>query len=135
MVSPPDRLRLLPWAGPEGKPCYLAGDGTGYVSRLADNVESAQLDLAGEILQEAQRVLDSRQWTSGELHLLTIQLNEALTQVRQIAISRGARLPAPAYEDPAVGDDTHDQQEEASQRTQFGSGSPLRSRQWGATQT
>ncbi|MFF1476040.1 hypothetical protein ACFVYD_00330 [Streptomyces sp. NPDC058301] len=91
--------RLLPWAGPEGKPCYLAGDGTGYLSRLADNAESVQLGLAGEVVQEAQHILDGRRWTPGELHLLAVQLTEALANVHRIAVSRGARLPAPAYDD------------------------------------
>ncbi|MEH0630764.1 hypothetical protein [Streptomyces stelliscabiei] len=94
-----NQVRLLPWAGPEGKPCYLAGDGTGYLSRLADNMESTQLGLAGELVQEAQHTLDGRQWTPGELHLLAVQLTEALTSVHRIAVSRGARLPAPAYDD------------------------------------
>ncbi|WP_164992213.1 hypothetical protein [Streptomyces sp. L2] len=35
--------RLLPWAGEGGKPCYLIGDGAGYLSRVADGVESVQL--------------------------------------------------------------------------------------------
>ena len=35
-----ETARLLPWSGPEGKPCYLVSDGTGYVSRVADNIES-----------------------------------------------------------------------------------------------
>ncbi|MDO0935829.1 hypothetical protein QQY66_30625 [Streptomyces sp. DG2A-72] len=98
-MSHTNQIRLLPWAGPEGKPCYLAGDGTGYLSRLADKMESAQLGLAGEVVHEAQRVLDGRQWTPGELHLLTVKLAEALTNVHRIAVSRGARLPAPAYDD------------------------------------
>lgn len=36
----PESARLLPWAGPEGKPCYVLGGGTGHVSRVADDVES-----------------------------------------------------------------------------------------------
>ncbi|MDX3457259.1 hypothetical protein PV396_35780 [Streptomyces sp. ME02-8801-2C] len=100
-----NEIRLLPWAGPEGKPCYLAGDGTGYLSRLADNMESTQLGLAGELVQEAQHTLDGRQWTPGELHLLAVQLTEALTNVHRIAVSRGARLPAPAYDDLDTLDD------------------------------
>lgn len=44
-------VRLLPWAGPEGKPCYLTGDGSGgYLSRLADNMEAVQLGLAADLL-------------------------------------------------------------------------------------
>ncbi|MFD1661040.1 hypothetical protein ACFSL4_23250 [Streptomyces caeni] len=108
MVSPAGQLRLLPWTGPEGKPCYLAGEGTGYLSRLADDMESAQLTLAGELLREAHRVLDGRQWAAGELHLLTVQLTEALTDVRRIAISRGQRLPSPACESMDVVADPDD---------------------------
>ncbi|MHB9857914.1 hypothetical protein [Streptomyces sp. YIM S03343] len=115
-MSLTNQARLLPWAGPEGKPCYLAGDGTGHLSRLADNMESIQLGLAGELVQEAQMVLDGRQWTAGELHLLAVRLTEALANVHRIAVSRGARLPAPAYEDLDAldaSDDEHDQQDVA----------------------
>ncbi|KUO21888.1 hypothetical protein [Streptomyces dysideae] len=121
-MSLTNQTRLLPWAGPEGKPCYLAGDGTGYLSRLADNMESAQLGLAGELVQEAQRVLDGRQWTPGELHLLTVQLTEALTNVHRIAVSRGARLPAPAYDDIGALDkpDDEDDDQDAVQPVQRG---------------
>ncbi|MFE9168096.1 hypothetical protein ACFYNZ_00955 [Streptomyces kebangsaanensis] len=119
-MSPAGQVRLLPWAGPEGKPCYLVGEGTGYLSRLADNMESAQLGLAGELLQEARRVLDARQWTSGELHLLAVKLTEALTNVHRIAVSRGERLPTPAYEDLDAIDDPEDEddQQGAPQPTQ-----------------
>ncbi|WP_316959752.1 hypothetical protein [Streptomyces sp. TRM68367] len=98
--------------GPEGNPCYLAGDGVGYLSRLADNMEVTQLGLAGELLQEAQRVLDKRQWTPGELHLLTVQLTEALGNVHRIAVSRGARLPTPADDDLDTVDDPEDEEDE-----------------------
>ncbi|WP_329129935.1 hypothetical protein OG727_26360 [Streptomyces caniferus] len=87
-----DGARLLPWAGPEDKPCFLLGDGTGYVSRIADAMEAAQLGLAAELITEARRVLAGRTWTSGELHLLTVELTEALVEVHRVAESRGARL-------------------------------------------
>jgi hypothetical protein len=79
-------------------------------------MESAQLGLASELVQEAQRVLDGRQWTPGELHLLAVQLAEALTNAHRIAVSRGARLPTPAYEDLDAldtSDDEYDQQDAA----------------------
>ena len=39
---------LLPWSGPDGKPCYLnTDDKGGYMSRLADNMEAVQLGAAG----------------------------------------------------------------------------------------
>ncbi|WP_405890155.1 hypothetical protein OG427_15480 [Streptomyces sp. NBC_00133] len=94
-----EALRLLPWAGPEGKPCFLSGDGTGYISRVADNMEAAQLDAAAELLDEAKCVLAERAWTPGELHLLAVQLTESLGDVHRVAESRGARLPAPAYDE------------------------------------
>ncbi|GGU90488.1 hypothetical protein GCM10010211_66360 [Streptomyces albospinus] len=86
--------RLLPWASPEGKPCFLLpGDGTGYVSRLADRVETEQLGSAAVLVAEARKVLHGRAWTSGELHLLAVELTESLDTVHRVAESRGARLP------------------------------------------
>ncbi|WP_275464353.1 hypothetical protein [Streptomyces noursei] len=105
MTEPKRRLlhdgRLLPWSSMEGKPCYLLGsDGTGYVSRMADRVEAEQLDSAAELIEEARDVLRERSWTPGEIHLLTSDLTNSLSNVRRIAVSRGARLPAPAYDSP-----------------------------------
>ncbi|MEU2366752.1 hypothetical protein ABZ616_39415 [Streptomyces noursei] len=105
MTEPKRRLlhdgRLLPWSSTEGKPCYpLGGDGTGYVSRMADRVEAEQLDSAAELIEEARDVLRERRWTPGEIHLLTRDLTTSLSNVRRIAVSRGARLPAPAYDSP-----------------------------------
>ncbi|WP_239471835.1 hypothetical protein [Streptomyces sp. NEAU-S7GS2] len=86
------KARLLPWSSPEGKPCFVLGDGSGYVSRLADEIEAAQLGLAAERIAEARRVLEGRRWTPGELHLLAVELTEALIEVLRVAESRGARL-------------------------------------------
>jgi hypothetical protein len=78
-------------------------------------MESVQLGLAGELVQDAQHTLNGRQWTPGELHLLTVQLTEALTNVHRIAVSRGARLPAPTYDDLATLDglETEDEERES----------------------
>lgn len=95
MTDAANGARLLPWVRPDGNPCFLVSDGTGYVARLADDIEGALLDLAAELIEEAQRVLGARTWTSGELHLLTVELTEALTAMHRIAESRGARLPVP----------------------------------------
>ncbi|MGW3007625.1 hypothetical protein ACWC9R_02140 [Streptomyces sp. NPDC001219] len=84
--------RLLPWSSPDGKPCYLAGDGTGYVSRTADIVEAKQLGSAAELIGEARAVLAGRCWTPGEIHLLAEDLTAALADVHRVAESRGARL-------------------------------------------
>ncbi|WP_052230485.1 hypothetical protein [Streptomyces sp. CT34] len=110
MTDPNRRLmdggRLLPWTSPEGKPCYLlASDGAGYVSRMADRVEAAQLDSAAELIEEAGRVLRTRTWTPGEIHLLAADLTTSLANVRRVAVSRGDRLPVAPYDDTDGDDD------------------------------
>lgn len=93
--------RLLPWAGPEGKPCYLIGDGTGYLSRVADNIESVQLGMSAELLDHAADMLADRKATGAQLRFLAARMAEALRDVHRIAESRGARLPVTAYDGPA----------------------------------
>jgi hypothetical protein len=54
----PRIARLLPWSGPEGKPCYvLTDDRGGTVSRLADTMESIQLGMGAELLGHAHELL------------------------------------------------------------------------------
>lgn len=95
--------RLLPWASPEGKPCYLLSDGTGRLSRAADTMESVQLDMAGDLLDHAADMLADEQVTARQLRFVLARMSEALTAVSRIAESRGARLPAPAYDAAAEG--------------------------------
>ncbi|MFH8471641.1 hypothetical protein [Streptomyces sp. NPDC018000] len=90
--------RLLPWSRPDGKPCYVIGDGTGYVSRVADNIESVQLGMAAELLDHAADMLDDRQVTSAQLRYVVARMAEALRDVHRIAESRGLRLQAPGRE-------------------------------------
>ncbi|MGW8969759.1 hypothetical protein [Streptomyces platensis] len=90
-------VRLLPWTSPDGKPCFLAGDGTGYVSRIADQMEEEQLSSADDLLGEARQVLAARAWTPGELHLLAVELTASLADVRRVARSRGGRLTAERF--------------------------------------
>ncbi|MFE1246420.1 hypothetical protein [Streptomyces sp. NPDC058735] len=97
-------LRLLPWTGPEGKRCYLSGDGTGRLSRLADTVESVQLGMADELLGHAADLLADGRATSAQLRFLAARMTEALRDALRIAESRGARLPVPVG-DGADGDD------------------------------
>ncbi|GGW99746.1 hypothetical protein ACH4YO_10330 [Streptomyces noursei] len=84
--------RLLPWSGPDGKPCYLVSDG-GYVSRVADGVEAVQLNMADDLLAHADGILDERLVSPEELRFLARRLKESLRDVRRVAESRGARLP------------------------------------------
>ncbi|WTG23083.1 hypothetical protein OG945_14345 [Streptomyces decoyicus] len=90
------QLRLLPWSGPEGKPCYVIGDGDGPVSRLAEEVEATQLRMAVALLGHARVMLNDRRVSSGELRFLGERLTEALRDVLRIAESRGAEVPAVA---------------------------------------
>ncbi|WP_256260351.1 hypothetical protein OH786_11635 [Streptomyces atratus] len=85
-------MRLLPWTGPENKPCYVLGDGSGYVSRMADDIESIQLGMAGDLLGHAVGLLRDRKVTGAELHFLASRLTESLREVKRVAESRGARL-------------------------------------------
>ncbi|MEW2567733.1 hypothetical protein [Streptomyces sp. NPDC047070] len=91
--------RLLPWAGEEGRPCYLVGDGTSHLSRTADRIESVQLGMAAELLGHAADLLADRKATADQLRYLAGRLAEALTDVHRVAESRGARIPAPAHQD------------------------------------
>ncbi|MCX4907630.1 hypothetical protein [Streptomyces sp. NBC_00878] len=91
-----NELRLLPWLGPDGKPCYLSTDDSdGHMSRLADNIEAVQLGMAAELLKQAQELLDDGDTEAEELRLLAAQLTGALRDALRVATSRGCRLATP----------------------------------------
>ncbi|GGT91957.1 hypothetical protein [Streptomyces lateritius] len=93
MIRPAtEAARLLPWTGEEGKPCYLIGDGEGYVSRVADNIESVQLGMAADLLGHVQDLLSDRSATPEQLRYVVARLSESLREVHRVARSRGARL-------------------------------------------
>ncbi|MFD0025959.1 hypothetical protein [Streptomyces sp. NPDC058382] len=87
-----EALRLLPWSSPEGKPCYVSGDGKGYVSRLADEMESVQLSMCVELLDHADDMLGDRDTTADQLRFLAARMAESLRDAHRIATSRGLRL-------------------------------------------
>ncbi|MET9451977.1 hypothetical protein [Streptomyces cinerochromogenes] len=88
-----NELRLLPWSGPEGKPCYLStDDGAGHMSRLADNIEAVQLGMAAELLDQASDALGGDGSTSEEMRLLVEKLSGSLRDVLRVAVSRGHLL-------------------------------------------
>ncbi|MFD0074026.1 hypothetical protein ACFVIY_16490 [Streptomyces sp. NPDC127166] len=100
-----NELRLLPWSGPDGKPCFLSTDDTnGYVSRLADNTEAIQLGLAAELLKHASEDLSKGEADPEELRALATDLTAALRDTLRVAESRGHRLPLPSPD--AHGNDT-----------------------------
>ncbi|WEO96145.1 hypothetical protein A6P39_020065 [Streptomyces sp. FXJ1.172] len=95
-------IRLLPWTGHEGKPCYLVTDGSGQMSRIADTVERVQLGMAHDLLGHASDLLDDDRSTPAQLCFLLARMSEALTAVLRIAQSRGAPVPAPVHDDAAA---------------------------------
>ncbi|MFE1460548.1 hypothetical protein ACFW6M_05625 [Streptomyces nigra] len=88
-----NELRLLPWTGPDGKPCFLSTDHNGgHMSRLADNIESAQLGMATVLLDQALDILAQAETDPDDLRLLTKDLTGALRDTLRVATSRGHRL-------------------------------------------
>ena len=56
-MTPHDELRLLPWSGPDGKPCFLSTDDpAGRLSRLADEMEVHQLDSASALVAQGLKI-------------------------------------------------------------------------------
>ncbi|MFH8836224.1 hypothetical protein [Streptomyces sp. NPDC017868] len=88
-------LRLLPWSGPDGKPCYLStDDGSSHMSRLADSAEAIQLGLAHSLVTHALNVLNDEETAPEELRNLSTDLARALQDTLRVATSRGRRLGA-----------------------------------------
>lgn len=77
--------RLLPWTGEGGKPCYLHSDGTGPLTRLADRIETIQLDMATDLLNHVTDLLADRTATPDQLRFAITRLAEALRDVHRIA--------------------------------------------------
>uniref|UniRef100_A0AAU2VRP7 Uncharacterized protein n=1 Tax=Streptomyces sp. NBC_00008 TaxID=2903610 RepID=A0AAU2VRP7_9ACTN len=89
-MTTPNGLRLLPWSGPGDKPCYLSTDNPdGYMSRLADNIEAAQLGTASELMEEASEAIDNQDTSLDEMRYLARELTGALRDVYRVATSRG----------------------------------------------
>ncbi|MFJ9245502.1 hypothetical protein [Streptomyces sp. NPDC101776] len=87
-------LRLLPWATPDGKPCYLSADhDDSHLSRLADDVAAAQLDSGEQVLAGAKAVLADPRAGERAVRFALTRASESLGDVLRIAISRGERIP------------------------------------------
>lgn len=110
--TPPGRgtgigaLRLLPWASPDGKPCYLDSDGhNSFLSQLADNIEAEMARAAEDVLVKAEEVLSDPRADSRALRLALVRTAYSLGNVLRIAQSREARLPDPEESEPTDGRD------------------------------
>ena len=94
-MTPHNELRLLPWSGPDGKPCYLSTDDEdSHLSRLADKAEALQLDLADDLVSHTLEVLEDETTELEELRRLSAELTNALKDTLRVATSRGHRLTA-----------------------------------------
>ncbi|MFD4504540.1 hypothetical protein [Streptomyces sp. NPDC058457] len=103
-VHAPASARLLPWPTPEGKPCYLVTDNNGsYLSRLADDMEAAQLATGTDVLTHARQVLDDPMSPYTEVRYAGIRLAECLTDALRVAESRGMRMVTAGYEEDGEG--------------------------------
>ncbi len=102
-----EELRLLPWATPDGLPCYLSTDGEGYLARLANGIEEVQLTMGQELLDHTRGVLapGERALTDAEYRWLACRLTEALSDALRVADSRGQRIPVPPGTAEADGSD------------------------------
>ena len=98
-ISSGRHVRLLPWTT-DGMRCLLSTDDAGgYLSRLADEMESVELAMASEVLEHAGKVLDDQKASAGELRYAGVRLAECLRDALRVAESRGMRLPIPDDED------------------------------------
>ena len=82
-------MRLLPWTGVDGKPCYLSTDDPdSLLSRLADDVEAAQLASAETVLAGAGAVLRDPKAGERAVRFALTRAVESLGDVLRIAVSR-----------------------------------------------
>ncbi|MFJ4539035.1 hypothetical protein ACIP39_24205 [Streptomyces tibetensis] len=82
-------MRLLPWTGSDGKPCYLSTDDPGsLLSRLADDLEAAQLVSAEQVIAGARAVLNDHEAGERALRFALTRAVESLAEVLRIAVSR-----------------------------------------------
>ncbi|ASQ95858.1 hypothetical protein [Streptomyces sp. 11-1-2] len=89
------RPRLLPWPNSAGKRCYLVTDDNSKsrLSRLADEMEAAQLNAGDQLLGHAGEMLVDHKAGKRELRFLAKCLCQALSDALLVAESRGGRLP------------------------------------------
>ncbi|UZJ30340.1 hypothetical protein [Streptomyces endophytica] len=86
-------MRLLPWSGPDGQPCYLSTDHSGgFLSQLADDMEEVQVSTGEEVLARATELLrEPARPSVDELRFCVHRLCEALRDALRIVESRGGR--------------------------------------------
>lgn len=88
-------MRLLPWLGVDGKPCYLSGEGSSFLGRLADSLEETQLRMSSDLLDAARTYMAEQSSSEVELRAIISDLCMALADVLRVAESRGLCIPTP----------------------------------------
>ncbi|MFH8701800.1 hypothetical protein [Streptomyces chartreusis] len=87
-------LRLLPWTTPDGNPCYLSADSDhSTLSRLADDLEAAQLGSGEQVLVGARAVLADPGAGERAVRFALTRAVESLDDALRVAVSRGRRMP------------------------------------------
>ncbi|MEV7079517.1 hypothetical protein AB0N88_13355 [Streptomyces sp. NPDC093516] len=85
-------MRLLPWTGAGGKPCYLSTDDPhSPLSRLADDIEALRLADAAGVLEGARAVLDDPGAGEHAVRFALARAVESLGDTLRVAVSRGER--------------------------------------------
>ncbi|WP_329133260.1 hypothetical protein OG552_15420 [Streptomyces sp. NBC_01476] len=94
-------LRLLPWTGEDGKPSYYpdTGQADSFISRLADNLESVQMGMAEDLLNDITEILAADALSETVLLNVIAALSSSLRDVIRVAESRGRRLAPPDADD------------------------------------
>ncbi|WP_019707309.1 hypothetical protein [Streptomyces xinghaiensis] len=114
------RPRLLPWSE-SGKPAYLrTSDPNSMLSRLADEMEEAQLGIGESVLAAAKGILSDPKASASELRFTAARLSECLFDALRVATSRGARLTDADEEDDSPVDDAGPTAQDPSRRCEGG---------------
>lgn len=93
--------RLLPWASPEGNPCWLSTDDPdSLMSRLADDVEDEQIECGEQVWAGARAVLADRAAGERAVRFALTRATESLGDLLRIARSRGGRMGAESRPHP-----------------------------------
>ncbi|MFF0160269.1 hypothetical protein ACFYRY_22440 [Streptomyces sp. NPDC005263] len=87
-------LRLLPWTTPDGRPCYLSTDNDrSMLSRLADEIEAAQLASGEQVLAGARDVLADPGAGERAVRFALTRAVESLGDALRVANCRDRRVP------------------------------------------
>lgn len=97
-------MRMLPWTGEDGQPAYLSTENDdSFVSRLADDLESAQLAMAERTLRGAESAWAGRA-PDADLTGMVPHLCDALRDAVRVAGSLRDRLSVPDQDDELTGE-------------------------------